>query len=1236
MSIFGKQPDTLTLDNYTVILPSDPPKTGNLMYIASIDETNHIIYYNWSEKLTTSESLFSNVRVNQKLFFGNIDNIDDYIQSNDTNLTIKSGGILKLDGTTSVNISVNGSDELVITGASTTFSNNIVIPDAGTIGSTSYTDAMSISSMGVVNISAITESTDASTGALTVEGGVGIANDLYVGTVFNVNTAGDTYTKSLNNNNGGITKVGSISGATTIDGTGALKLTSGTGGIIMSTTDTSTGIRIGNSSGVPILIGDETSTVTVSKHLIIGGDLTVNGMTTTVNTETLVVKDKNIDLGNYTIINDSNANGGGITLKGNTDKTLNWDTTNQNWTSSEHFNVAVNKEFKINNEKFADSSALYSTNLQIKNIKAKDGTSVGSIADGTGIITLVNSILTTTEIKGGTIDNTIIGGTTAVAGTFTSLNTISLTIGETLINTTPVELNLISGNTTPGTVGVEAGDGILINNSGTMKMTSVETVSTYFSSESVGGGNIVTTGALNAGSITSGFGPIDNGSSGITSSGTASFNGTTIITNADIKGGTIDDTVIGGTTAVAGSFTSLTTTNLTTTSLTTTSLTIGGTSVSSSADELNILTDKKWYHEDNMVSNDANGIASQQSIKAYVTAAVNITEGVITNNDYPIIFHDGSNFNSDELNLHYNPSSNTLKVDHIVVNGTHTTVDTVTMHAENAIKFQGVTANQFYTTLTIIDPTKANIINLPNNNGTIALFTTPTNTSIDTIPAELNLISGGTSRGITPVGAGDGILINNAGTMRMTNVDTVSTYFSSHSVGGGNIVTTGALDAGSITSGFGAIDNGDSGITTSNADINGGTIDNTVIGATTAAAGSFTTISGSSNFTVGETNFTVDATNGNTVILGTLTGLTSIDTGDSTTPSIISTITFTNGAIQTLPTTTHTRLGYGAGNPTNTAQRTLHNTSVGLNAGAALTTGDNSCFFGYQSGLATTTGSDNCFIGKASGRTNSSGSSNCFIGKYAGYTNATGSSNCFIGQNAGYTNTTGASNIAIGFNAGPTVTGESNKLFIDSATLAKGNLSLIYGDFVVNPFVTVNGDLNVTGTVTGPTAVEGTNSTQLATTAFVTTALDSKAGLGAKNAFTDTTNSTSLTTGAMTIAGGVGIKRDLLVGGNVTAYYTSDKRLKTNITKIENPLVKLDKINGYTFDWIPTKDVHSNVGRDIGVIAQEIEEVLPEITVTRDNGYKAVKYEKIVPLLIECIKEQQKQIDELRRCIELK
>ena len=86
--------------------------------------------------------------------------------------------------------------------------------------------------------------------------------------------------------------------------------------------------------------------------------------------------------------------------------------------------------------------------------------------------------------------------------------------------------------------------------------------------------------------------------------------------------------------------------------------------------------------------------------------------------------------------------------------------------------------------------------------------------AIDATAAEINLIDGGTSRGTDAVASGDGLLVNDGGTMKMTNVDTVSTYFASHSVGGGNIVTTGALNSGSITSGFGTIDTGSSNITT--------------------------------------------------------------------------------------------------------------------------------------------------------------------------------------------------------------------------------------------------------------------------------------------------------------------------------------------------------------------------------------------------------------------------------------
>ena len=105
-------------------------------------------------------------------------------------------------------------------------------------------------------------------------------------------------------------------------------------------------------------------------------------------------------------------------------------------------------------------------------------------------------------------------------------------------------------------------------------------------------------------------------------------------------------------------------------------------------------------------------------------------------------------------------------------------------------------------------------------------------------------------------------------------------------------------------------------------------------------------------------------------------------------------------------------------------------------------------------------------------------------------------------------------------------------------------------------------------------------------------------------------------------------------GNDVVAFSTSDKRLKENIKPLDNALDKVLKISGVSFDWKPLteeeKTIHGNEGNDVGVIAQEIEKVLPEVVTTRDSGYKAVKYEKIIPLLIEAIKEQQQQIEELK------
>ena len=99
--------------------------------------------------------------------------------------------------------------------------------------------------------------------------------------------------------------------------------------------------------------------------------------------------------------------------------------------------------------------------------------------------------------------------------------------------------------------------------------------------------------------------------------------------------------------------------------------------------------------------------------------------------------------------------------------------------------------------------------------------------------------------------------------------------------------------------------------------------------------------------------------------------------------------------------------------------------------------------------------------------------------------------------------------------------------------------------------------------------------------------------------------------------------------GDITAYYASDERLKDNITPIPDALDKVMSISGNTFDW---NENTTKEGSETGVIAQEVEALgLPGISTTRDDGYMAVRYEKLVPLLIEAIKELKNEVDELKK-----
>jgi len=111
----------------------------------------------------------------------------------------------------------------------------------------------------------------------------------------------------------------------------------------------------------------------------------------------------------------------------------------------------------------------------------------------------------------------------------------------------------------------------------------------------------------------------------------------------------------------------------------------------------------------------------------------------------------------------------------------------------------------------------------------------------------------------------------------------------------------------------------------------------------------------------------------------------------------------------------------------------------------------------------------------------------------------------------------------------------------------------------------------------------------------------------------------------------VGCDNGLFCTGDVVAFGLSDKRLKDNIKPIKNCLQKVLQLEAIEFDWNNKQETYT--GHDIGLIAQQVEKIVPEIVETRRNGFKAIKYEKITALLVGAIKEQQAIIDSIEKRI---
>jgi hypothetical protein len=314
-----------------------------------------------------------------------------------------------------------------------------------------------------------------------------------------------------------------------------------------------------------------------------------------------------------------------------------------------------------------------------------------------------------------------------------------------------------------------------------------------------------------------------------------------------------------------------------------------------------------------------------------------------------------------------------------------------------------------------------------------------------------------------------------------------------------------------------------------------------------------------------------------------------------------------------------------------------NNTAVGYQAGYKITTGENNTCMGYQAGYAITTGSLNVSVGRLSmdtsvaitGQQNNavgngtlrnltSGSYNNAMGSGAMQATTTGSNNVAIGQNCLRETTTGSSNTAIGFDAG-----YSNTTGADNTIVGKGagyNLTTGYRN-----------------TLIGTSAGADSGSTQI-TTGFQNIVIGWACDISASG------GDNQIVLGSD--ASGKGNSTGYLAAASVynasntsTWNTTSDSRLKKNIVDNNNGLGIINQIKVRNFEYrlpeevdaaLSPKDAIKKQGVQLGVIAQEIQQVLPECVKEQSTGVLSVDTDNLIWYLVNAVKELKAEIDQLK------
>lgn len=202
-------------------------------------------------------------------------------------------------------------------------------------------------------------------------------------------------------------------------------------------------------SGATTLSGGVSGNTTFNDSVVITGDLTVNGTTTTINSTVVTVDDKLIELGSTASPSDAGADGGGLVLKGTTDKSITWVDATDAWTFSEHINLASGKEYRINGTSVLSASALGS------GVTGSSLTSVGTLTSGA----LGAGFTTVAVAQGGTGQNTYASGELLIGNSGGGLTKATLTAGTGISITNGNGAITINAQET-----VSAGDGLDLNN----------------------------------------------------------------------------------------------------------------------------------------------------------------------------------------------------------------------------------------------------------------------------------------------------------------------------------------------------------------------------------------------------------------------------------------------------------------------------------------------------------------------------------------------------------------------------------------------------------------------------------------------------------------------------------------------------------------------------------------------------------------------------------------------------